>query len=418
MKFHIVTKFVFLAAIAVSALDFSGKVVNLDGTPRSGAMVFMASTGKHTFTDSSGSWSLKGAASVLRKESVRPVSAHLVADGGHLRLSWQGKNIMGRVSAAASGQNVAAHPASLAARVALVTSDTLEYSFRGYVFLRDTFSESRSEMVRVYDTLANPANPSPFGMNHIPAGTFMMGSPTTETGRSSDETQHEASVSAFWMDRTDVTRSQYHSLMGILPAGYTCKSSTCPVEGVTWFDAVLYCNARSRRDGLDTMYSYTSLIVPALYGYATGDLPGLTLRHGVAAPGYRLPTEAEWEYAARGGTKTAYYWGDDDLDAVRKYAWWWSNGAQIARPVAMKPENAYGLYDMAGNVYQWVGDFYDTYPTTATKDYEGPATGYARVMRGGDSFSVDWDLRSANREWRGPGNGFSLVGFRCVRSGP
>ncbi|HNY32766.1 MAG TPA: SUMF1/EgtB/PvdO family nonheme iron enzyme [Fibrobacteria bacterium] len=418
MKIQIAIKSVFLAAMAVSALDFSGRVVNLDGTPRSGAMVSLASTGKYTLTDASGNWSLSGASSVLHKGPVRPVSAHiLVEEGGHLRLSWKGKNIMGRVSAAAPGQNEAARPANFAVRVASATSDTLEYSFKGYVFLRDTLNESRSEMVRVFDTLAYSPNPSPLGMNLIPAGTFMMGSPATEKGRSTDETQHEASVSAFWMDSTDVTRKQYESLMGVTSANWTCQSASCPIEGSSWFDAVLYCNARSKRDGRDTMYSYTSLT--GVYGAYTSDLAGLALRHGVAAPGYRLPTEAEWEYAARGGTSTAYYWGDnDDLDSARKYAWFWSNGAEIAQPVATKPKNAFGLYDMAGNVYQWVGDYYETYPTVAAKDYEGPEDGFSRVIRGGDGFSVNSDLRSANRNWRDPWSGFKLVGFRCVRSGP
>lgn len=417
MKLHIVAKFVFLAAMAVSALDFSGKVVNLDGTPRSGAMVFLASTGKYTFTNASGNWSLSGASSVLRKESVRPVTAHIVADGGRLRLSWQGKNTMGRASAASSGQNVAAHPASLAARVALETPDTLEYSFKGYVFLRDTVSQSRSGMVRVYDTLANPANPSPSGMKQIPAGTFIMGSPTMEAGHYDDETQHVSSLSAFWMDSTDVAQGQYQALMGVNPSSFASCGSTCPVEKVSWFDAVLYCNARSKRDGRDTMYSYTSFT--GTYGAGITSLAGITLRHGVASPGYRLPTEAEWEYAARGGSGTAFYWGEDaGAPYVGQYAWYTGNGASTTHPVATKIPNAYGLYDMAGNVWKWVGDWEGAYPTTAITDYEGPASGISRVLRGGSWINSASYLRSAYRHNSYPDARYFSVGFRCVRSGP
>ena len=261
-----------------------------------------------------------------------------------------------------------------------------------------------------------------FGMKLIPAGSFLMGSPSTEIGRAENEIRHSAQVSAFWMDTTHVTQGQYAALMGVNPSSSTGCGSDCPVETVTWFDAVLYCNARSKRDGFDTIYSYDGR--KGTYGMATTALEGIVLRRGLQKPGYRLPTEAEWEYAARGtaaraGSYPAYSWGTaSDPTTIGANAWYSANSLGKPHPVATKKPNDYGLYDMAGNVWHWVGDWHGTYPATLSVDYEGPATGSFKVRRGGSWDNPESFLRSAYRGGTNPDGRSTTYGFRCVRSSP
>ena len=180
------------------------------------------------------------------------------------------------------------------------------------------------------------------------------------------------------MDSTPVTQSQYVALMGGAP-DWSDNCDICPKEGVTWFDAALYCNARSKMAGLDTVYTYTRI------NNASPETLLEDLAIDFTKKGYRLPTEAEWEYAARGGTTTAYYWGDEsDSIIVGKYAlpirWGWEPG-----PVATKRPNAYGLYDMIGNVLQWTNDWYGVYPATPQTNPTGPDSSLYRVARGSRS---------------------------------
>ena len=235
-----------------------------------------------------------------------------------------------------------------------------------------------------------------------------MGSPTM------DETQHSVTLSAFYMDSTDVTQGQYLAVMGVNPSSFSSCGTTCPVEYVTWFDAVLYCNARSKKAGLDTVYSYTAMT--GTYGAGVSALTGIAA--DLSKSGYRLPTEAQWEYAARGGTTTAYYWGDDTATAtVSKYAWYATNASSTTHPVATKLPNPYGLYDKAGNVWQWTNDWYGTYSTTAATDPSGPSSGTGRVIRGGSWSSGASSLRSANRGYYSPDLRYYFSGFRSVRPG-
>ncbi len=249
----------------------------------------------------------------------------------------------------------------------------------------------------------------------IPAGSFTMGSPSTETGRSSNETQHSVTLTqAFGMSGTDVTQGQYQGLMGVNPSYFTACGLMCPVEMVTWFDAVLFCNARSRAEGRDTVYSYTGLT--GSYGNGVTALAGLAT--DLSKNGYRLPSEAQWEYAARAGTTTAYFWGSaSDAATVSSYAWFSSNAGNTTHPVATKSPNGYGLYDMAGNVWQWTGDWYGTYSTTAVTDPSGPSSGTYRVFRGGSWGNGASSLRSAYRGYIDPGGRYFSFGFRSVRPG-
>jgi len=219
------------------------------------------------------------------------------------------------------------------------------------------------------------------------------------------------------MDTTDVTQGDYQRLMGGNPSYFTGNLKN-PVETVTWFDAVLYCNARSRRDGKDTVYSFSSLT-----GTAGDGCTGLGhLRIDYSKNGYRLPTEAEWEYACRAGTTTDFYWGLNfplwtaaDTLAMDSNAVWWHTSPDSTLPVATRKPNAFGLYDMSGNLWQWCNDWHGDYRSDAQTDPTGPATGNSRVLRGGSWFNYDDRCRSTYRVGFPPELHDFIFGFRCVR---
>jgi sulfatase modifying factor 1 len=223
----------------------------------------------------------------------------------------------------------------------------------------------------------------------IPAGTFLMGSPVTEEGRYDDETQHKVTISkTFYMQTTEVTQGQWKSVMGTEPwkgEDYVKEGPNYAATYVSWNDAVAYCEKLSEKESVT----------------------------------YRLPTEAEWEYACRAGTETAWSFGDDDA-SVGQYAWYRGNaydiGERYAHQVRLKKPNAFGLYDMHGNAHEWCHDFYGKhyYKQSPEKDPPGPASGSFRVLRGGSWLSNSLSTRTANRYWgvavdRGYDHGFRVV---------
>ena len=170
---------------------------------------------------------------------------------------------------------------------------------------------------------------------------------------------HEVTISAFRMDTTLVTQADYASLAS-LDSAFAHEEPTLPIQQVTWYDAALYCNARSRRDGFDTSYSYSSRWQ---VGYHCMGLGNLAISY--SKNGYRLPTEAEWEYACRAGTRTEYYWGDS---INGDYCWYGADSGNQPQQVAEKLPNAWGLYDMSGNLWEWCNDWYALYPSIAVTD--------------------------------------------------
>jgi formylglycine-generating enzyme required for sulfatase activity len=215
-------------------------------------------------------------------------------------------------------------------------------------------------------------------------------------------TQSVTLTRGFFMQKTHVTQAQWQALMGNNPSAYQ-GCADCPVEMVSWFDAISFANALSRKEGLPEVYN------------ANGTLKGGGSIY--ATTGYRLPTEAEWEYAYRAGTTTAWYNGDDE-GKVGEIAWFSGNSGDRTQPVARKQPNAFGLYDMAGNMSQWTNDRYADYPGGAVADPAGPEAGATRVIRGG-SWNFDAsDTRAASRNTVSPDDPTTLVGFRLARSRP
>jgi formylglycine-generating enzyme required for sulfatase activity len=256
------------------------------------------------------------------------------------------------------------------------------------------------------------------GMRLIPGGTFEMGS--NDASFSFEAPAHRVTVTSFYIDTTEVTQEDYLALMGVNPS-VSVNDKNCPVESVTWFDAVLYCNARSRRYGLDTVYRYSS--VEGTPGNGCMGLDGLVIT--MSRNGYRLPTEAEWEYACRAHSTADYYWGGSfrssattDFSAIDHCAVWGRNSNMATSRVGKKWSNAFGLYDMVGNVWEWCNDWYgkDYYSSTPSTDPQGAPSGESRILRGGSWVDEAFCLRSAYRSWADPAKRIASYGFRCVRS--
>jgi len=256
-------------------------------------------------------------------------------------------------------------------------------------------------------------NPSTEGMRQVLGGAFKMGSPADEPGRFDDEPLHTVTLTGFWIDTLETTRLRFRTLMGFDPSASGCTEDACPVENVSWNEAILFCNARSRAAGYDSAYAWSRIVRDS-----TGDieeLADLTLRPG--SHGYRLPTEAQWEYAARGRRSTAWSWGSDTLPATAN-AWFTSNAEKHAHPVATKPPSDWGLRDMTGNVWEWTWDWYGAYDTLAPLDPVGPARGLSRTSRGGSWGTSLALLRCAFRNGSGPAHRDPQTGFRSVRPLP
>jgi formylglycine-generating enzyme required for sulfatase activity len=259
------------------------------------------------------------------------------------------------------------------------------------------------------------------GYAQIAAGTFIMGSATTEPCRNTDEDQHPVTLThGFEMKITEVTQAEFQAAMGYNPSGGTSCGGGCPVEMVDWYEAAAYCNKLSSDKGLAQCYACTgsgaSVTCSGSSTYTGANIYG--------CPGYRLPTEAEWEYAYRAGTTTAFYNGANDptkcntcSDArAGTIAWYGCNAGGTSHPSGQKQANAWGLYDMAGNVWEWCNDNYTaSLGTSAVIDPWGAASG-GPVFRGGSWSGAPQVLRAATRLLNFPTYRLSYLGFRCVRT--
>ncbi len=236
-------------------------------------------------------------------------------------------------------------------------------------------------------------------LKDVPAGTFTMGSSDT-VNDSGASPPHQVTLSAFAMQETDVTQDQYLAVMGSNPSHFDSGTGALlrPVDKVSWHDAAKYCNALSRLSRLSPVYDTSAW---------TADF---------SKTGYRLPTEAQWEYACRAGSTTEYWWGPD-TNGMGARAWSADNSDSTTHPVATKLANAYGLYDMTGNVWQWCNGWYGSYTAGAATDPAGDSTGTSRILRGGSWVDDGGGLRSAYRYGIAPDTWVNDVGFRVVLPG-
>ncbi|MEW6261813.1 MAG: formylglycine-generating enzyme family protein [Thermodesulfobacteriota bacterium] len=226
----------------------------------------------------------------------------------------------------------------------------------------------------------------------IPPGNFISGSPTDELGRSSDEGRRQVTISrSFYLQTTEVTQAQWRAIMDNNPSHFKTCGDDCPVENVSWDDVQAYISRLNAKEGTTK---------------------------------YRLPTAAEWEYAARAGATTSFANGniketecghDPSLDLI---GWYCGNSNKSTHPVARKQANAWGLYDLSGNVWEWCQDWYALYPTDYhLTDPPGPASGSFRIYRGGSWDSKARYCRSAFRLGNAPGTRSDTVGFRLAIRG-
>ena len=266
-------------------------------------------------------------------------------------------------------------------------------------------------------------------MVQVIGGTFQMGS---ATGKSNEKPLHSVTLGAFYIEKTLITHEKWTEVCNWclangyndLPTGKSWSTRTGtnhPVTQVSWYDVLKWCNARSEKEGLTPVYCMSNTDSTV---YRTGQLDLASDAVKWTANGYRLPTEAEWEFAARGGAKTQgfSYSGSKDLDSV---AWHGSNSGRGIHPVATKEANELGLYDMSGNVWEWCWDLYGSYEAAAQKDPKGPTSrawrpwdvlisSKARVLRGGCYVGNAAECRVASRDNIGPKNRAGIAGFRCV----
>lgn len=257
----------------------------------------------------------------------------------------------------------------------------------------------------------NPVNPPEQPVEQddfvrISAGTFTMGSPENERWREADEVQHEVTLRSYLIGKHEILQSEYVTLMGNNPSHF--KGDKLPVEMVSWYDAINYCNALSEHEGLTSAY----IIV------------GKNVRWNREANGYRLPTEAEWEYACRAGTTSPFSTGRNIT--VEQSNWYSSypyiegeGGGSYRRQtteVDMFEPNTWGLYNMHGNVSEWCWDYYGAYNPQSQNNSVGPATGYNRVARGGGWYDYAKHVRSAYRSVAPPDYTDYKRGFRIARN--
>jgi formylglycine-generating enzyme len=274
-------------------------------------------------------------------------------------------------------------------RVQWATLEELPQGLDAEVRFRVITLSERERPAAGGEARAFTANGVSFKMVRIPAGEFMMGSPSNEPQRDEDETQHRVRISRdFWMGQTEVTQGLWRAVMGTNPSQFSNCGNDCPVEQVSWND----CQEFIRK----------------LNGMVSGG-------------DFRLPTEAEWEYACRAGTTTPFntgrclnadqanYVGNNPVSGCSK-------GEYRERTVKVGSfaPNAWGLYDMHGNVWEWCQDWYGDYPSGSVTDPTGPSSGSFRVLRGGSWNYFAVDCRSANRPWVDPGDRLYGIGFRLA----
>jgi len=228
----------------------------------------------------------------------------------------------------------------------------------------------------------------------VKGGTFQMGSNNDDDD---DNQIHSVTVSSFYIGKYEVTQKEWQAVMGSNPSHF--KGDNRPVEQISWYEAVAFCNKLSQKEGLTKAYT----------------INGKKITCNWQANGYRLPTEAEWEYVARGGklSKGYTYSGSDDLDEV---GWYYRNSGNQTKEVGTKKANELGIYDMSGNVGEWCWDWYDSYSSASQTNPKGAGSGSYRVLRGGSWYDYDNRCRVSHRNYNSPDRSNGDLGFRLSRT--
>lgn len=259
----------------------------------------------------------------------------------------------------------------------------------------------------------------------VAGGTFTMGNPIG-VGSTTEQPQHTVSVSDFYIGNTEIRWGMWDTVYqwGLnngytdIPAGRKGYNGDAahPVTEVNWYDIIKWCNARSEKEGLSPCY-YTSSSYTNANVYRIGQIDLENTMVNINSDGYRLPTEAEWEYAAEGGYKRQdphfTYSGSNSVDAV---AWYSTNSNNNSHPVGTKSPNELGTFDMSGNVWEWCWDWYGGYNDSAQTNPFGAVTGTSRIIRGGSFDNIDTHSRVTNRIGNAPANRYNVIGFRIVKN--
>lgn len=256
-----------------------------------------------------------------------------------------------------------------------------------------------------------------YAMTEVPGGSFSMGYIANDAWKDDDAKPHPVTVSTFMIGTCEVTQELWNQVMALNPS--LTRGAKNPVEGVSWYQAVIFCNGLSILEGLTPCYSIKGETNPEKWKEAPTKSNGTwnKVACDFSASGYRLPTEAEWEYAAKGGPagKGYVYSGGDKLADV---AWCDASKAGSQKPVGTKTPNELGLYDMSGNVWEWCWDWYGPYSGNPETDPVGPTSGKSRIFRGGNWAGAEKYQRSSDRAKADPsitGIFTQGMGLRLVR---
>ncbi len=257
----------------------------------------------------------------------------------------------------------------------------------------------------------------PSGFVLVKAGSFIMGQAAEESEQDADVLQHTVVLTNdFLMAKYELSRADWKKFLDRDPSVfmYPSTNANLPADGITWYDAAEYCNARSTAEGLTPCYAIDKQRKDPNNKDPYDDIKW-TVTCNFSAAGYRLPTEAEWEYAARGGQlgKGYAFSGGSDPDKV---AWHYNNTEKELQPVGQKAPNELGIYDMSGNAWEWCWDWYGEYPAKTVTDPAGVSSGDSRVMRGGGCGHYPAEARCINRDWNSPIGWVEYISFRLVRT--
>jgi formylglycine-generating enzyme required for sulfatase activity len=259
-------------------------------------------------------------------------------------------------------------------------------------------------------------------MIKVESGTFLMGSPIDEPGRNSGEIQHRVTLNSFSLGAHEVTQAEYESIMGKNPS--SLKGSNLPVTSVSWYDAIEFCNALSNRYDLPPAYQIDKNNAdPNNTSQVENDKERWIVNWDKKSKGFRLPTEAEWEYACRAGLETPFNTGNNitteqaNYDGSKPYN---NNQSGTTKgtvvPVNSYAPNRWGFFNMHGNVYEWCWDWYGNYSTVSLNNPSGPSTGEKRLIRGGGKSSSANSSRSAHRYLSFATAKYADVGFRVAKN--